>query len=84
MTRENESILDLLVEAPWWVSVSLSASLFVILKFIVPAIQFENLFVKVFAQHSSGLAPLVALGKGVKSALASCFDKHPCLSLLYT
>lgn len=61
MTRKNESILDVLVEVPWWVSVSLSAILFVILKFIVPAIQFENLFLKGLAQHSSGLAPLVAL-----------------------
>jgi hypothetical protein len=37
MTRKNESILDLLVSCPWWVSVLASGIAFVFLKFILPS-----------------------------------------------
>lgn len=36
MARKDRSILNLLVEAPWWVSVALSAGVFILLRFAVP------------------------------------------------
>ena len=44
MTRKNESVLDLLVLCPWWVSVLASGFVFVFLKFILPSIVFQNFF----------------------------------------
>ncbi len=37
MARLDESILDLLVAAPWWVSVALSATAFILLRYVAPA-----------------------------------------------
>jgi restriction system protein len=36
MPRRDESILNFLVEVPWWASVCLSAGVFVLLRFVVP------------------------------------------------
>jgi restriction system protein len=60
MTRRNETILNLLVQAPWWVSVVLSISVYVVLKFIVPAINFQNFVLKSFAGAAPKLAFILA------------------------
>lgn len=57
MRKKDENILDLLSQAPWWVSVLLSASVYIVLKFIVPTINFQNLFFKTLA----GVAPAIAI-----------------------
>ncbi|MDO8745255.1 MAG: restriction endonuclease [Candidatus Brocadiaceae bacterium] len=57
MARKNETILNLLAQTPWWVSVILSITTYVVLKFIVPAINFQNWVLKVIA----GAAPQVAI-----------------------
>jgi len=36
MPRRNETILDELAKCPWWVSVALSATAFVVLRFVLP------------------------------------------------
>ena len=44
MARRDESLLNLLVSCPWWVSVCVSGASLVFLKFNLPSIDFENLF----------------------------------------
>ena len=61
MARRDESILSLLVESPWWVSVIVSAAVFVFLRFILPSIDFGSMAANAFAKGLSGAAPFVAL-----------------------
>jgi restriction system protein len=61
MARRDESILNLLVEYPWWVSVLVSGISFVILKFILPSIDFQSMVVNSVAKGLPSLAPFVAL-----------------------
>lgn len=61
MARRDERILDLLVAAPWWVSVALSATAFILLRYIAPA------FIPAGPANSSTYALKGILG-GVSSA----------------
>lgn len=61
MARRNESILDLLVQCPWWVSVVVSGAAYLFLKFIFPSIDFGSVMANSFAKGISTAAPLVAL-----------------------
>jgi restriction system protein len=62
MARRRESVLELLVMAPWWASVLMSAGAFVFVAYIIPAIlgQQHRLFGPLARQLPS-LAPMVAL-----------------------
>jgi restriction system protein len=61
MARRDESILDLLVEYPWWVSVLASGIAFVLLKFVLPSIDFGNKALNSFTKGLPRVAPFVAL-----------------------
>lgn len=69
MARRNESILDLLTLLPWWVSVVLSAVSYVVLRFLVPAIDIRQkgpadvtyMFLKGLAGAAPRLAPVAAI-----------------------
>jgi restriction system protein len=61
MARKDESILNLLVECPWWVSVLVSGIAFVFLRHILPSIDFKSMAANAFAKGLSGVAPFVAL-----------------------
>ena len=61
MARKDESILNLLVECPWWVSVLVSGIAFVFLRYILPSIDFKSMAANAFAKGLSGVAPFVAL-----------------------
>jgi len=61
MARKNESILTLLIQCPWWVSVLLSGIAFVFLRYILPSIDFGSTTANAFAKGISGAAPFVAL-----------------------
>ena len=61
MARKNESILNLFVGAPWWVSVVLSGVVFVILRYIFPGISGDNLVLKSVARAAPIVAPWAAL-----------------------
>ncbi len=61
MARKDESILNLLVESPWWVSVVVSGIAFVFLKFILPSVNFQSMAANAFAKGLSGAAGFVAL-----------------------
>ncbi|MGE5212579.1 MAG: restriction endonuclease, partial [Nitrospirota bacterium] len=61
MARRNESILELLSQCPWWVSVIASATAFIGLKFIVPAVDVQNPFFKGLAGAAPSIAPMAFL-----------------------
>lgn len=42
MVKKNDSILDLLALFPWWVSVALSGSSYLILEYFIPTIEFQQ------------------------------------------
>jgi len=53
MSRKDESLLDSLALCPWWVSVALSLIVFLLLRFVLAAIEFENFILKAFANGAS-------------------------------
>jgi len=61
MARKDESILNLLVECPWWVSVIVSAAAFVFLRIILPSIDFQSMAANAFIKGLSQVAPFVAV-----------------------
>jgi restriction system protein len=61
MARKNESLLNLLVNFPWWVSVLVSGIAFVLLRFVLPSIEFQNILANSFAKSLSSVAPIIAL-----------------------
>ena len=61
MGRKDESMLNLLAESPWWVSVLVSGFAYVFLRFIFPSIIFSGLAANAFTKGLSGAAPFVAL-----------------------
>jgi restriction system protein len=61
MARRNESILNLLVNCPWWVSVLASGIAFLFLRYILPSIDFGSMTANAFAKGLSGAAPFVVL-----------------------
>ena len=61
MDRKNESIVNLLIQVPWWVSVVISGAAYLSLKFIFPSIHFGNTMANAFAKGLSSAAPFVAL-----------------------
>lgn len=61
MAGKDESILNLLVECPWWVSVLMSGISFLFLRFILPSIDFQSMAANVFIKGLSRAAPFVAV-----------------------
>ncbi len=61
MARRDESILNLLVEYPWWVSVLVSGITFLFLKIVIPYIDFGSMAANAFIKGLSHAAPFVAL-----------------------
>ena len=61
MGRRDDSILNLLVECPWRVSVLVSGFAFVFLKFIFPSIIFPGMATNAFTKGLSDAAPFVTL-----------------------
>lgn len=69
MARKNDSLLDILSLLPWWVSVALSGTSYLILKYFIPSIEFQQkgptdmtyAFYKGLANAAPMLAPIIAL-----------------------
>ena len=61
MARKNESILKLLIDSPWWISVVFSAFVFIFLRFVFPTIGSVNPIVGVFSKAARMMAPLISL-----------------------
>ena len=61
MARRNESILDLLSEAPWWVSVVVAGVAYLIFGYILPLLSGGNVVLNVIARTAPILAPWISL-----------------------
>ena len=61
MGRKGEGILDLLAEAPWWMSVVVAGVAFLVLRYILPVVDGENLALKGLVRIAPVLAPWVFL-----------------------
>ncbi len=60
--KKNLSFIEFLAQVPWWVSVSLAAVFYVMLKFTLPALQSQSSLVsEVDMSLGPALAPVVAL-----------------------
>jgi restriction system protein len=60
--RKDLNIIDFLVQIPWWVSVTLSASFYLLLKFLVPFFETQSTLVnEVHVSLGPVFAPVVAL-----------------------
>lgn len=71
MARRDESILNLLVECPWWVSVLVSGIAFVALRFILPSFDFGGMAANSFAKGLSSAAPFVAIALLLPAPIAA-------------
>lgn len=60
MARKNESLLNLLIRVPWWVSIALAAASYVVLRFILPVLPIRILGGNPFAHASPTIALIVA------------------------
>ena len=60
MARKDESILNLLIQLPWWVSVVVSGAAYLFLKLIFPSIDFGSMTANSFAKGISSAAPIIA------------------------
>jgi restriction system protein len=60
--KKDLNIVDFLAQIPWWVSITISASFYLLLKFVVPYIETQSTLVnEVHSSLSPLLAPIVAL-----------------------
>jgi len=60
--KKNLNVIDFLAQIPWWVSVTLSVSFYVVLKFAVPYLEKQSAMVtEVHVSLGPLLAPVVAL-----------------------
>lgn len=58
---KRDNILDLLSQCPWWVSVVFSGLVYAVLRFILPAVQFEKGLLRGFAQQGPTIAPFLSV-----------------------
>lgn len=61
MAAYRENLLELLVDAPWWVSVLIAAAVFVLLKFVLPGVFTGQSFSGALAGGLSQAAWLIAV-----------------------
>ena len=80
--KREEGLLDVFVEFPWWVSVCVGGVVFVAMRFVLPAIHFENAFLKAFALMAPSVAwiAVVFLVPAAVSALRSARTPKPAVS----
>jgi restriction system protein len=77
MARQNESILDVLIKLPWWVSVVCSVAAFVFLRYIVPLFvpagpaTSSNYALKGLLSAAVVMAPLVAFVLFIPAPIAA-------------
>ena len=61
MPRKNTSFADLLLQAPWWVSVVTAAVTYIVMGHLLPSIETENQIINVVFKAFAVPAPLFAL-----------------------
>lgn len=61
MVRRNNAVLDLLFRLPWWISVLIAVFAYGGLKYVIPSLRTENVFLNRLGEVGPTFAPLVAL-----------------------
>jgi hypothetical protein len=69
MGRKDESILNLLVECPWWVSVLVSGAAFVSLRFILPTIDFKSTRSRVSGLRYLQMLSIIKLVQSIRTKM---------------
>ncbi len=72
MARRKDGILEILTEVPWWVSVVVSCAVYVVMRWVLPSIEFENRYLNGLANAAPQTAwffALILLFPGVVSFL---------------
>lgn len=59
MARRNESIIEVLVDLPWWVSVVVAGIAYVALAVVLPSVTIESVVMRNIANAFSTMAPFV-------------------------
>lgn len=58
MSKKSNSISDLLLQAPWWVSVVTAATVYIVMGVIIPAIETDNQFTNMILNAVAVPAPI--------------------------
>lgn len=61
MARKDESLLNLLVRLPWWMSLALAIVVYVFFRFVIPLFSFENPIIDGMARFCPHIAPVLLL-----------------------
>jgi hypothetical protein len=61
MARKKDSLADLLILLPWWVSAILAGVAYYFLKFIAPTLHPQNMMFQMFTKAAPGIAPIAAI-----------------------
>ena len=60
MSRSNESLIDLLLDAPWWVGVLLAIVVYFLFAIVIPSLQVVTPLVQGLQSVLRGIAPIIA------------------------
>lgn len=58
MARRNDSIFDVLAKYPWWANIILAIVVYILLKYLIPTMTFQNIFFNAFTKLAPSLAPV--------------------------
>ncbi len=81
MARRNQSILNQLAVLPWWVSLSLAGVLFILLKYAIPLLSFENMVFYAFTKAAPTWANLVIIPLFAVAAISAFNQLRKCKML---
>jgi restriction system protein len=71
VARKKDSLVEMLILLPWWVSVAFAVIAWVALKVVAPAIAAQDVALRPFASIASGVAPVVGSLLLVSAALSA-------------
>jgi restriction system protein len=74
MYRKNESILNQLAVFPWWITLMIAAMTYLMLRFVLPEVSFNNQFISAFTQGVSRIAHLILIPL-IAAAVFSLFNQ---------
>lgn len=73
MRKRNQTILNDISAFPWWLGLIIAVVIYVLLKYLLPAIESKNVLINSIGKASPSLAPLFS-GLVVLAAAKSAFD----------
>lgn len=71
MAKKNQSILNQLVVLPWWISLTLAAIVFILLKYVIPALSLDNMVFNAFTKAAPTWANLIIIPLFATAAVAA-------------